>query len=469
MPVMKPLLVSLSAVVMMLSAAAAVGGAEQASPVHVLTLERAVELALERSPGLRAARNDYEAAGWGLWSARASLLPSLGFSSAATRVDPDTYERANASLAFAEEYGMDIEPFLYETTYETGFYATVPIWNGGRLWGAAGVAAAARDAALHGFESRRRAVTVGAKSAYFDVLRTEALVEVQHDAVYASARRADTAERSHELGLASRAELLRWRLQLAEDERALAEAERVAELSRTALRTVLGLPLDARFELTDVGREELHRQLESLAWLRDAPPVSEQLALELLSDNPDFLGLEASTRMSRSGVTIARGAFLPTLNATGRYGWKADDDIDPDDETTWSVTVALDLPVFTSFKNLADYQSSRKTLLAAVNRQEEGQRGLIAALRNAVATVRSSLKALAAADTAEEQAEEFFETVSHRREQGMASYTELVDARVLHDRGRVGAVNALYDCLVALADAERILGPHVTEPSGDEP
>ena len=449
--------------------AAALCGAEQVAPPHVLTLERAVELAGERNPGLIAARRDYEAAGWGLWSARAALFPSIGLSSTARRVDPDTYRRANASLAFAEQFEIDVEPFLYETTYETGFYANVPLWNGGKLWGAAGLAAGARDAARHSWESRRRAVTVEAKSAYFDVLRAEALERVQREAVFASARRVEAAERSYEIGLGGRAELLRWRVQLAQDERALAEAERGVHLARTALGSVLGLPLDSEFKLAGVPRSELHERVRALAWLLDGPPVSEERALGLLRDNPDLLALEAATRMSRSSVAIARGAFLPSLNATGTYGWKADDDIDPDDETAWSVTVALDLPVFTSFRNLADYKNSRKSHFAAVSREEEAKRGLVAGLRNAVASVRSSLKALEASDAEVAQSEEFLKNVTNRRDQGMASYTELVDARVLRDRSRVGSVTALYDCLVAIAEAERFLGARTGTSSGDEP
>ena len=133
------------------------------------------------------------------------------------------------------------------------------------------------------------------------------------------------------------------------------------------------------------------------------------------------------------------------------------------------MTLALDLPIFTSFKNLADYQSSRKSHLAALSRREEGERGLIAELRNVVAGVRSAIRALEASEAEARQAEELFENTANRRDQGMASYTELVDARVLRDRARIGAVDALYDCFLALSDTERVLGAQTTTLSGDEP
>jgi len=167
-------------------------------------------------------------------------------------------------------------------------------------------------------------------------------------------------------------------------------------------------------------------------------------------------------------MAIARGAFFPALNAQGSYGWKADDDIDPDDETTWSVTVALDFPVFTSFQNLSQYQSSKRSYLAAARRQEEAERSMVAAARSTVGSLRTSLKDLQAAEALLEQTEELLKNVSARYDQGMAPYTEFVDTRVLYDRSRAGYVNALYDAFLAFAEAERLVGRQSTTESGEQ-
>ncbi|MFH1501943.1 MAG: TolC family protein [Candidatus Eisenbacteria bacterium] len=439
-----------------------------ANALEALTLERAVALALERNLTLQASREDYEAAKWGLRGARASLFPSLGLSSTARRVDSETYRRANASLGFAEEFGIEVEPFLYETTYETGFYLKVPIWNGGKIWGAVGAASGGRDAAMYAHESTRRAVVVDARTAYFDVLRAESLLAVQLDAVDAARRNAEAAGRRRDVGLAGRAEFLRWQVMLANEERGLADAEGAVSLARTRLLSVLGLPLDEEHSLQAVPETLLDEAVERYASAVGDRSFPEARARTLLRDNPDFLALSAATRVTSSGVAIARGAFLPSLNATGTYGWKADDDIDPDDETAWSVTLALDLPVFTSFKNLSDYQSSKRSYLAAARRQEDGERALVSALRGAGTGVESSLKALDAARLEREHAAELVKNVRNMYSQGMASYTELADAEVLFGRGSAAAVNALFECLTALAEVERLLGTDTADRTGDD-
>ncbi len=435
-----------------------------------LSIDEAVELALERNLSLEAARLDHESANWGLRSARASLLPSVGLSSTARRVDPDTYERANASLGFAEEMGMDVEPFLYETTYETGFRVSAPVWNG-QLWGAVGVAGGARDAAGHAYEARRRSVVAETKSAYFDVLRAEALLSVSLDAVDAAGENAEVARRRHEVGLAPLAEVLRWQVMVAEDEKALADAETAVTMARTQLASVLGLPLDATFELPEVDRAALDARYAEFAWLTTPGYLTESRARDLLADNPDYRSLADVTRMSRAGVSVARGAFMPSLNASGSYGWKADDDIEPDDEAAWSVTLALDLPIFTSFKNMSDYQQSRRDYLAARRRQEDLERFMIAGLRGAVSALMSSSKGLVAAETLVDQSAEYLKSVTNRHNEGLAPYTELTDARVLFDRSRVGYVNALYEGVVAVAEIERLLGdaPAEDAPAEDAP
>jgi outer membrane protein TolC len=436
---------------------------------ELLTLERAVELARENNLALEASRQDYEAAKWGARGAWASLFPSIRLSSTARRIDEETFQRSNASVdAIGEIFGVEIEPFVYETTYETMFTGTVPIWNGGRLWAGIGAAGAGREAAMYAHESSARAVEVEARSAYFDVLRTEDLLAVARDAVDAARRNDDAAERRFEVGLVGRAEYLRWRVQLTEAIKELGDAELAIHLARTRLAQVLGLPLDAEPELVPVDRSELDPEIGAFDWALGTETISEERARELLADNPDYRAIAATTRMTRSNLAVARAAFLPSLNASGSYGWKADDDIEPDDESTWSVTVALDLPVFTSFQNLSQYQSSKRAYLAALRRQEDAERTMVAAVRNTVGSLRTSLKALQAAEAMLDQTEELLKNVTARYNQGLAPYTEFVDTRVLYDRSRAGYVNALYDAFLAFAEAERLIGPQRSTESGEQ-
>ncbi len=455
-------------VIVLLAAVCLAGGVAPSAGAEVVTLERAVELAVANNLMLAAAREERDAAKWGLRSATSSLFPSVSFSSRATRVDPDTYRRANSSLDFLDEMGFEVEPFLYETTYETGFNVNVPIWNGGRLWAGVGAAGAGRDAAEHVYGATRRQVEVDAKNAYFGVLRAEALLNVARDAAGAAERSLAATRRKFEVGLVPKVELLRWEVVLAEDERDLAQAEAGTLVARSHLAGVLGLPLDADLGLVNLTRVELEAGHRDLAWVLGIDSIPEARARELLAANPEYLSLADAARASRAGVTIARGAFLPSLNAVGSYGWKADDDIDPDDETAWSVTLALDLPIFTSFKNLSDYQQSKRTHIAAQRRQEDLERGMITGLRSVVASLRSSMKALDAAEKQVAQTEEFQKNVTNRYDQGLAPYTELVDARVLYDGSRAGYVNALYDAYVAFAEVERLVGRAPARESGEE-
>jgi outer membrane protein TolC len=432
-----------------------------------LTIDEAVTLAIEHNLSLEAARLDYESAKWGVRSARASLFPSVKLSSTARRVDPDTYERANASLGFLEGMGVEVEPFLYETTYETGLTVTVPIWNGGRIWSAVGAATGGRDAAEHSYEAARRSVTSQAKAAYFDVLRAEALLEVSRDAVEAARNNAEAARRRQDVGLAPTAEVLRWEVMAADEERSLADAEGAVTLARTQLANVAGLSLDETFDLVEVTEDELLIQLERVSWLTEMADLTESKARSMLADSPEFASLADATRASRAGVGAARGSFLPAINASGSYGWKADDDIDPDDETAWSVTVALELPIFTSFKNLSDYQQSKRDYLAAQRRQEDTERMMIAGLRGAVSSLRSSSKAFAAAEKLLLQSKDHLESVMNMYKEGMVSYNDYADARVLYDRSRVGYVDAIYDGLLAVTEIERLLGDQVRESNGE--
>jgi len=443
------------------------GGLTITPPAPELTVDEAVELALEHNLSLQAARLDYESAKWGVRSARASLFPSVKLTSTARRVDPDTYDRANASVGFFEGIGVEVEPFMYETTYETGVTVTVPIWNGGRIWSSVGAATGGRDAAEHSYEAARRSVVFQARAAYFDALRAEALLDVSRDAVEAARNNAEAARRRQDVGLAPTAEVLRWEVMAAEEERSLADAVGAVTLARTQLANVVGLSLDETFDLVEVTADEFLSQFERVSWLTEIADLTESKARHMLVDSPEFASLADATRASQAGVGIARGAFLPAINASGSYGWKPDDDIDPDDETAWSVTVALELPVFTSFKNLSDYQQSKRDYLAALRRQEDTERMMITGLRGAVSNLRSSSGAFVAAEKLLLQAKDHLESVMNMYREGMASYNEYADARVLYDRSRVGYVDAIYEGLLAVTEIERLLGDRAHESNGE--
>lgn len=423
-----------------------------------ITMRQAVELARQNNLAVRAASEDHQAALWGVRSARASLFPSISFSSSARRVDPDTYDCANASLDFLEGMDIEVEPFMYETTYETGFSASVPLFNGGKLWGGVGLAGAARDAALHSFESTIRAIEVVAKESYLNVLRTQALLGVARDAASASEKRVEAAGREVEVGVSGRSELLRWEAQRAEDRMLLVEAENSSVLARMQLANVLGLPLDADLEPQDVSKLELKARTGRFIGLIGENLVSEDEARRLLALNPDFLAPGDAARIGACGVTIARGAFLPSLNAQGSYGWKADGDIKPDNEVAWSMTMFLEVPVFTSFKNLSDYQMSRRSYLAAVRMKEDAERQMIVGFRAAAATLKSRLRGLDAAERFVAQANEHLSSMENMFDRGMVSHNDLIDARVAYDRSRVGYINALYDCFISLAELEQLVG-----------
>ncbi len=446
--------------------ALAVVTAAAAAPAEHLTLARALTLAREDNLSLQASHEDYEAAEWGVKSAAASLGPSITFSSTATRVDPDTYRRANSSLAFLEDMGIQAEPFLYETTYETSFNATFPLYNG-QLWGAFGAASASRDAAYHAYESTQRGVEYQTKQAYLAVLRAESLVGVARDAVAATRRNVEKAQRKFEIGSVPKAEVLRWEVVLANDEKATADAGNALVLSMTQLSDVIGRPLDSEFSLETLTRIELDLLRESYAWLLDEGALTEERGRELLATSPEFLALADAARVSEAGISIARGAFLPSVYAGGSYGWRADDDISPDDDTAWSVRLGLELPIFTSLKNVSDYQRSKRSYLASLRRQENVERALIGGLRNSLASVTSNMKGLDAAETQVAQAEDNLANVRNRNDQGMAPYIEFVDARVTYDRSRVGYVNALFDAYLAFADVERLLGERRFPESGE--
>jgi multidrug efflux system outer membrane protein len=154
-------------------------------------------------------------------------------------------------------------------------------------------------------------VTTETASAYFNLLKADRLIQLQHD-VIALAQDAVSLEKSRfDVGLVSWENVSRAQAFQAQAEAALPEYERLRSVSLDQLAV---LTARTPLELATLARTPL----ENL-------PIAGEIAVgvpsELLTRRPDILAAEADLERARIDVRIARKAFLPTLNLTGQFGF----------------------------------------------------------------------------------------------------------------------------------------------------
>jgi outer membrane protein TolC len=167
-----------------------------------------------------------------------------------------------------------------------------------------------RTATELALEWTRREVVFETKRAYYNLLKTVRLREVQEEAVELAREQLRKTQSLFDLGSASKSDLLKAQVQVGESELALIAAEKSAEIARAALALQLGIDVTSDIEATDPPGMEgdgladidvaaaLGRRPDIRAWEETVVAASRSLLASKAGRWPD-LGLSVSYDRSR--------------------------------------------------------------------------------------------------------------------------------------------------------------------------
>ena len=122
-----------------------------------ITLEQAIDMALQKNPALLGAEHDLKAASWEVKRSYFNLLPNVDVEVGYSRLDNATVRRANVFYDVGREYfadlpGVDpddIRPNAWLNSFGTRINVVQPIYNGGANWAGVRMSLAAKNQQKH--------------------------------------------------------------------------------------------------------------------------------------------------------------------------------------------------------------------------------------------------------------------------------------------------------------------------------
>ena len=417
-------LASLCVLVPVLVASAQGQDAQEEVP-HLLTLDEAMRLAIERNPSIDAAQSSLAAARAGLDGQRARRLPTLSF---------DADARTSESLARTINVGggtirsgggrsttSDVALTLSHTFYQSGREEAID------------EARARTRASDLGIDDAQRRLLADVASSFFSVLADQELAEVADQAVAASQTHLNLVDARIEAGTVAPSDRLTVEAELAD---AQFEAVRTVNAVWTALadlRTLLALPADSLPLIRgSLDRDYPRGDLET--WLAEA-----------LEARPD---LRAQRERVRAGELALRQAKIDaglSLSVQGQADYGRHTGTTGD---TWAVTGGLSFPLFNK-QARASVDAARANLDGT--RQTLAQQELAASQQVSNAWyVLSDAGGRAVAATASVAASQTnLDAARERYADGVATIIEVTDAELSWRRAQSNRVQALYDRNVA--------------------
>lgn len=312
-----------------------------------------------------------------------------------------------------------------------------------RLSSALSGASANRHAAELQVQAERLKLRADARALFYDWLRAKARVAIAEKSLERTRARLKDAGPQFQLGVITKADLMRLEALEASTEQVLVEARAFRDLTVRQLGILMGDRGPVEYTVgEDVGMP-----------LTPIQGDLDRFTAEALSSRIELKALAESQRSARKGASAARFAALPRVDVLGDLLYANPNQRyfppTPEWKTTWSLGVAATWTLGNSFLSTA--QASE---LEATARSLEAQRASVAdGIRQEVATQYLAREqadgALQSARRGVAAAEEAYRVATDLYRVGKATTTELIDSETDLLSARLTEVNARLQLRIA--------------------
>ncbi len=341
--------------------------------------------------------------------------------------------------------------FDFTKTYQFTLAFSMPIFTGGRLISGFKQANYNLKATRETIRQSQQETAFNVKRAFYGYLLARDFSAVAGEAVALAEKHAANVKNLYDAGVASKFDLLRSEVQVANLKPQLIRARNSLELAELALKNLLGLDLARPVEVRgELGAVPLDLDIE-------------EAVVRALQQRPEISQLDFQRRMAVEMVKIARGSGLPSLAVGGAYNfWSNNFNFrNKNWESYYTISLNLNVPIFNGFASHAQVGQSK----AVLRELELTGKGLAETIklevRQAVLYYGQAKDSLASQEKNVEEAAEAVRIAELNYAEGLATGLDVSTAQVALSQAKTNRSQALYDCVVSLAQLEKALGENV--------
>ena len=399
-----------------------------------LTLEEAIERALEHDPAVVAASGAVRSARSGQRVAAGAFLPSLSASTTTSRTSSERFNPQTGTSVTGSS-----------TSLNAGLSSSLALDLGGGQIADRRSATANRRSAEATLEEQRYSSSLAAEITFYEVLRADELTRVGELRLARAIEGRESSERRLEAGVATRSDVLRSRLEESDARLQLASARADRRAAAHALGRIVGVdgPVGAIPPERPVPRP-----------LELAAPA----LVELATQTPGVRAAEAQAAAAEATVRSARSDYLPVLNLQGGTDWFNDEVSFADANDSWTVRAGLSWPLFNGFRREDALTRAHVTAATARAEAADARRFARAEVERLLAALALAEEALALAQESVEVAREDLEVQEQRYRVGASTILDRVTSQLALAEAEAAVVEARFDYEVARAELEALVG-----------
>lgn len=415
-----------------------------------MSLKDAVSFALAKNKSIEASGAAEKAAESRVTEARAGFLPKVNYSESWTRSDNPVF--VFSSLLSQHQFGEEnfqIGPLNrpdFLDNFQSLVTADQPIYDAGQSKHTVRSSELSKDMAGENHRLTKTETIAAVVRAYFDVLLSTEQLNAANQALRSAEADLRRAQTIRAAGMSTDADILSIRVHLAgvEEQRIRRSAD--LDVARASLDEVLGLPLDATFQLTS----PLERASLPETSLADYETTA-------LADRPEARQAKLSTRLAENQASDAHSSLLPQVVLHGAF--EADRQRFYDrGGANWLISAGVRWNLFNGFSDKARIEENRSLVLRSQAEAERAGSTIRLEVRRAYADLRAAEQRIEVAKASVAEAEESLRITQNRYEAGMSNVTDLLRTETAVLDARTRYLAAIHDQRIAATMLEMAAG-----------
>jgi outer membrane protein len=430
-----------------------------------LTLERAVEISLERNHALAIVRQEREIADGQITVARSTALPTVGLRGTYMHMHEvstfggspsynlPVYDMGGTQTGYTTMPGTPEMELGALDNYAAALTLQQPLYLGGRSLAAQRAACAHRRGVEHQLDGAAQGLVLAVHKGFYDLLLADEDVKAVEEALSLARRHLEDVKRRLDQGVATRFEVTRAEVRVAMSEASAIGARNGVALARTSLFTLLGMALDAPVTIEG-----------SLEFAPRAAAGDDDV-LTALRQRPDLAAHDETIAMQRENIRITHADGLPSVLLTGEAGWE-----DPSQrsfgsleaDTYWRAGVVLNLTLFDGLRLGGRLRQERARLAQLASGRAQLVDQIRLEVRQSHLSVESARELVASQAKALEQARDALQLAQAGYEEGVGTQLDVLDAQLGLTEARRGYARAVYGHVMASVALQRAMGTILT-------
>ncbi len=425
--------------------------AQPAAESSLLTLQQAVNIALEKNPLRKAAIADTRVTSADIREARSVLMPRLTFSETATRGNDPVYV-FGSELRQQRFTNADLALNRLNTptpigNFSTRFGGTWNLFDSFASWHGVNRAKQMNNAAGHQLARTEQEIVFRVVDSYYAVLLATKQLEVAEQAMKTSQAIMDRSQARFDSGLVVESDLLTAKVRMAARKQELIRARNNLDLARAQLSTAMGAPVDSVFQPT-----------EALAEHMLPVPVLQEIEKQALANRPDLKRIQSEEAAQQQSLAMAKSSFGPRVNAFA--GWEMDNPtfVAGGGGNNWLGGVEVQFDIFQGGAKRAQLSRERALQERVTAMKQVAGDGVRLEVRRAYYDLDSARQEIEVARAAIAQAQDSLRINQNRYDGGLTTITDLLGAEEATRRSQTDYWEAVYRFHTSYANLELASG-----------